>query len=82
MEVKFDTIDDINEELKNRLGCITFENYTPEINKKIEQVFKDLSVEITPQILILEDIQFFSPEFKIEYICQSKHYTMIFSPKK
>ena len=81
VEVKFNTVEEINEQLKQELGKLTFTNYTPNTDKEIEKVFKDVAVKSAPQSLILEDIQFFEHDLKIEYQCQNKHYTMILECK-
>ena len=73
----FMTIEDINEEIKNKLGSLCFTNYTSDTNRKIEQVFKDVGVNALPQNLILEDIQYFEHHFKIEYEVQDRHFTLI-----
>ena len=78
----FITIEDINEEIKNQLGSLCFTNYTYDTNKKIEQIFKDIGVNALPQNLMLEDIQFFEHDLKIEYQCQNRHYTMILGCNK
>ena len=81
VEVKFNTVEEINEQLKQELGKLTFTNYTPNTDKEIEKVFKDVGVKSAPQSLILEDIKFFEHDLKIEYQCQNKHYTMILGCK-
>ena len=81
IEIKFNTVEEINEQLKQELGKLTFTNYTPNTDKEIEKVFKDVAVKSAPQSLILEDIQFFEHDLKIEYQCQNKHYTMILGCK-
>lgn len=73
----FKTTEDINEEIKNQLGSLIFTNYTPETNRKIEQIFKDIGVNALPQNLILEDVQFFEHSLKIEYQVQDRHFTLI-----
>lgn len=73
----FITIEDMNEEIKNQLGSLCFTNYTPDANRKIEQVFKDIGVNALPQNLILEDVQFFEKCIKIEYQVQDRHFTLI-----
>ena len=81
VEVKFNTAEEINEQLKQELGKLCCTNYTPNTDKEIEKVFKDVAVQSAPQSLILEDIKFFEHDLKIEYQCQNKHYTMILSCK-
>lgn len=73
----FKTTEDINEEIKNQLGSLFFTTYTPETNRKIEQIFKDIGVNALPQNLILEDVQFFDHSLKIEYQVQDRHFTLI-----
>ena len=43
VEVKFNTVEEINEQLKQELGKLTFTNYTPNTDKEIEKVFKDVA---------------------------------------
>ena len=73
----FMEIEDINEEIKNKLGSLCFTNYTPDTIRKIEQVFKDIGVNALPQNLILEDVQYFEHSLKIEYQVQDRHFTLI-----
>lgn len=80
-DVKFNTIEEINEELKSQLGKLMFKNYSDNTYKEIEMVFKDVEKFAAPQSLVLEDIQFFEHDFKIEYQCQNRHYTMILCGK-
>lgn len=77
----FMEIEDINEEIKNQLGSLCFTNYTPDTNRKIEQVFKDIGVNALPQNLILEDVQYFEHSLKIEYQVQDRHFTLILGNK-
>lgn len=77
LEVKFKTVEDVNEELKYELGKLNFTNYTKNTDKEIEKVFENVGVRALPLSLILEDIQFFEHDLKIEYLCQNRHYTMI-----
>jgi hypothetical protein len=78
----FKTTEDINEEIKNQLGSLCFTNFTPDTNRKIEQVFKDIGVNALPQNLILEDVQFFEHSIKIEYQVQDRHFTLILGCNK
>lgn len=78
----FKTIEDINEEIKNQVGSLCFTTYTPDTNRKIEQVFKDIGVNALPQNLILEDVQFFDHSLKIEYQVQDRHFTLILGCNK
>lgn len=80
-DVKFNTIEEINEELKSQLGKLMFKNYSDNTYKEIENVFKDVEKFAAPQSLVLEDIQFFEHDLKIEYQCQNRHYTMILCGK-
>lgn len=80
-DVKFNTIEEINEELKSQLGKLMFKNYSDNTYKEIEKVFKDVEKFAEPQSLVLEDIQFFEHDLKIEYQCQNRHYTMILCGK-
>lgn len=80
-EIKFNTVEEINEQLKQELGKLIFTGYTPNTDKEIEKVFKDVAIKSAPQSLILEDIKFFEHDLKIEYQCQNKHYTMILERK-
>lgn len=80
-DIKFNTVEEINEQLKQELSKIAFTYYNQNTNKDIEKVFKDVAVKSAPQSLILEDIQFFEHDLKIEYQCQNKHYTMILGCK-
>ena len=73
----FKTIEYINEEIKNQVVSLCFTTYTPDTNRKIEQVFKDIGVNALPQNLILEDVQFFDHSLKIEYQVQDRHFTLI-----
>ena len=70
-EVKLTTVEDVNEQLKSRLGELLFSNYSPEV-----------AIEAHPQTLELEDVKYFDHDLKIEYQCQNRHYTMILSCKK
>ena len=80
-EIKFNTVEEINEQLKQELGKLIFTGYTQNTDKEIEKVFKDVAIKSAPQSLILEDIKFFEHDLKIEYQCQNKHYTMILECK-
>ena len=82
LEVKFNTVEEINEQLKSQLGKLMFKGYSENTDKEIEKVFKDVANFATPQSLVLEDIQFFEHDLKIEYLCQNRHYTMILSCSK
>ena len=82
IEVKFNTVEEINEELKSQLGKLMFKVYSENTDKEIEKVFKEVEKFAAPQSLILEDIQFFKHDLKIEYLCQNRHYTMILCGKK
>ena len=81
LEVKFNTVEEINEQLKSQLGKLMFKGYSYNTDKEIEKVFKDVANFAAPQSLVLEDIQFFEHDLKIEYLCQNRHYTMILSSK-
>lgn len=81
IEVKFKTVEDVNEELKYELGKLNLTNYTKNTDKEIEKVFENVGVRALPLSLILEDIQFFEHDLKIEYLCQNRHYTMILGCK-
>ena len=81
IEVKFNTAEEINEQLKQELSKVLFTPYNQNTDKEIEKVFKDVAIKSAPQSLILEDIKFFEHDLKIEYQCQNKHYTMILSCK-
>lgn len=82
LEVKFNTVEEINEQLKSQLGKLMFKGYSYNTDKEIEKVFKDVANFASPQSLVLEDIQFFEHDLKIEYLCQNRHYTMILGCKK
>lgn len=81
LEVKFNTVEEINEQLKSELGKLMFKGYSYNTDKEIEKVFKDVANFAAPQSLVLEDIQFFEHDLKIEYLCQNRHYTMILGCK-
>lgn len=81
LEVKFNTVEEINEQLKSQLGKLIFKGYSYNTDKEIEKVFKDVANFAAPQSLVLEDIQFFEHDLKIEYQCQNRHYTMILGCK-
>lgn len=81
IEVKFNTVEEINEQLKSQLGKLMFKGYSYNTDKEIEKVFKDVEKFAAPQSLVLEDIQFFEHDLKIEYLCQNRHYTMILGCK-
>ena len=81
-EVKFNTVEEINEQLKSQLGKLMFKGYSYNTDKEIEKVFKDVANFAAPQSLVLEDIQFFEHDLKIEYLCQNRHYTMILGCSK
>ena len=81
LEVKFNTVEEINEQLKSQLGKLMFKGYSENTDKEIEKVFKDVANFAVPQSLVLEDIQFFEHDLKIEYLCQNRHYTMILGCK-
>ena len=81
-EVKLTTVEEINEQLKSQLGKLMFKGYSYNTDKEIEKVFKDVANFASPQSLVLEDIQFFEHDLKIEYLCQNRHYTMILGCKK
>lgn len=78
LEVKFNTVEEINEQLKSQLGKLMFKGYSYNTDKEIEKVFKDVANFAAPQSLVLEDIQFFEHDLKIEYLCQNRHYTMFY----
>lgn len=80
-EVKLTTVEEINEQLKSQLGKLMFKGYSYNTDKEIEKVFKDVANFAAPQSLVLEDIQFFEHDLKIEYQCQNRHYTMILGCK-
>lgn len=82
LEVKFNTVEEINEQLKSQLGKLMFKGYSYNTDKEIEKVFKDVANFAAPQSLVLEDIQFFEHDLKIEYLCQNRHYTMILGCSK
>lgn len=82
IDVKFNTIEEINEELKSQLGELMFKGYSDDTDKEIVRVFKEVEKIAAPQSLVLEDIQFFEHDFKIEYLCQNRHYTIILCGKK
>lgn len=82
LEVKFNTVEEINEQLKSQLGKLMFKGYSYNTDKEIEKVFKDVANFAAPQSLVLEDIQFFEHDLKIEYQCQNRHYTMILGCSK
>ena len=81
LEVKFNRVEEINEQLKSQLGKLMFKGYSYNTDKEIEKVFKDVANFAAPQSLVLEDIQFFEHDLKIEYLCQNRHYTMILGCK-
>ena len=81
LEVKFNTVEEINEQLKSQLGKLMFKGYSYNTDKEIEKIFKDVANFAAPQSLVLEDIQFFEHDLKIEYQCQNRHYTMILGCK-
>ena len=81
-EVKLTTIEEVNEQLKSRLGELLFSNYSPDKDTMIQRIFNEVAIEAHPQTLVLEDIQFFEHDLKIEYLCQNRHYTMILACKK
>lgn len=81
LEVKFNTVEEINEQLKSQLGKLMFKGYSENTDKEIEKVFKEVANFAAPQSLVLEDIQFFEHDLKIEYLCQNRHYTMILACK-
>lgn len=80
-EVKLTTVEEVNEQLKSRLGELMFKGYSENTDKEIEKVFKEVEKFAAPQSLVLEDIQFFEHDLKIEYQCQNRHYTMILGCK-
>lgn len=80
-EVKLTTVEEVNEQLKSRLGELAFSNYSPDTDTTIQRIFKEVGVEAHPQTLELEDVQYFEHDLKIEYQCQNRHYTMILSCK-
>lgn len=82
LEVKFNTVEEINEQLKSQLGKLVFKGYSENTDKEIEKVFKEVEKFAAPQSLVLEDIQFFEHDLKIEYQCQNRHYTMILGCSK
>lgn len=81
LEVKFNTVEEINEQLKSQLGKLMFKGYSENTDKEIEKVFKEVEKFASPQSLVLEDIQLFEHDLKIEYQCQNRHYTMILGCK-
>ncbi len=81
IDVKFNTIEEINEELKSQLGELMFKGYSDNTDKEIVRVFQEVEKFAAPQSLVLEDIQLFEHDLKIEYLCQNRHYTMILCGK-
>lgn len=81
-EVKLTTVEEVNEQLKSRLGELLFSNYSPDTDTTIQRIFNEVAIEAHPQTLELEDVKFFEHDLKIEYQCQNRHYTMILSCKK
>ncbi|MBO7691831.1 MAG: hypothetical protein J6T10_04255 [Methanobrevibacter sp.] len=79
VDIKFNTVEDVNEELKRELGKLLFTGYNSKTDEQIEKIFKDVAIKSAPQSLILEDIQFFDHDLKIEYQCQNRHFSMILS---
>lgn len=75
--VKLTTVEEVNEQLKHELTPFLFKEYTDDIKAGINQVFIDVGERAKPQSLVLEDVQYFDHDVKIEYECQNKHYTMI-----
>ena len=57
LEVKFNTVEEINEQLKSQLGKLMFKGYSENTDKEIEKVFKEVEKFASPQSLVLEDIQ-------------------------
>ena len=53
LEVKFNTVEEINEQLKSQLGKLLFKGYSENTDKEIEKVFKDVEKFAEPQSLIL-----------------------------
>lgn len=75
--IKLTTVEEINEQLKHELTPFLFQENTDDLKAGIKQVFIDVGERANPQSLVLEDIQYFDNDVKIEYECQNKHYTMI-----
>jgi hypothetical protein len=74
-------IDEVNEILKEKLSPIMFEQFTPSTVEKIQRIFKETSTEVTPQHLVLEDIENFDSAVKLQYNLQGKQYSMIIDRK-
>jgi hypothetical protein len=79
VDIKFNTVEDVNDELKRELGKLIFTEHNSKTDEQIEKIFKDVAIKSAPQSLILEDIQFFDHDLKIEYQCQNRHFSMILS---
>lgn len=77
----FKEIDEVNEILKEKLSSIMFEQFTPFTVEKIQRIFKETSTEVTPQHLVLEDIENFDSAVKLQYNLQGKQYSMIIDRK-
>ena len=74
-------IDEVNEILKEKLSSIMFQQFTPSTVEKIQRIFKETSDEVTPQHLVLEDIENFDSAVKLQYNLQGKQYSMIIDRK-
>lgn len=71
----------VNEMLKEKLSSIVFTNFNHNTVESITAIFKDVSTDITPQTLILEDVENFDSAVKIQYTLQNKQFSMIIDKK-
>ena len=58
-EVKLTTVEEVNEQLKSRLGELLFRNYSPDTDTTIQRIFNEVAIEAHPQTLELEDVKYF-----------------------
>lgn len=71
----------VNNILKEKLSSIAFANFNHATFADVTKIFNDTSDEVSPQQLVLEDIEDFDSAVKIQYTLQGKQFSMIIDKK-
>lgn len=71
----------VNNILKEKLYSIVFTNFNHTTVADITKIFNETSDEVSPQQLILEDVENFDSAVKIQYTLQGKQFSMIIDKK-
>jgi hypothetical protein len=77
----FKDIGTVNNILKEKLSSIKFTNFNHTTVADVTKIFNETSDEVSPQQLILEDIEDFDSAVKIQYTLQGKQFSMIIDKK-